>query len=115
MKVLLDTCIAPYVQGELLSLGHDVVWAGGWEEDPGDELILARANQEGRVVITLDKDFGELGILRQMPHHGIIRLVNFRSSHQGKVSAKILATYEGDLEAAAIITAQPGRVRIRRP
>ena len=67
------------------------------------------------MLITLDKDFGELGVLRRMPHHGIVRLVNFRSGHQGTVSAKVLATYAEDLNARAIITTEPGRVRIRRP
>lgn len=115
MKVLLDVCIAPNVERELSALGHEVVWAGAWEESPSDELILAKAFQESRVVITLDKDFGELGVLRQLPHHGIVRLVDFRSIHQGAVSARILSAYAEDLEAGALITAQPGRVRIRRP
>ena len=38
--------------------GHDVVWTGSWEADPGDEEILAHAVREGRVLVTLDKDFG---------------------------------------------------------
>ena len=78
-------------------------------------MMLATAHQEARVLVTLDKDFGELGVLKRAPHHGIIRVVDFPSSDQGKVSAKILATYGEDLQAGAIITAQPGRVRIRRP
>jgi len=77
--------------------------------------MLATAHEEARVLVTLDKDFGELGVLKRLPHHGIIRVVNFPSGDQGKVSAKILATYVEDLQAGAIITAQPGRVRIRRP
>jgi hypothetical protein len=45
------------------SAGHDVVWAGEWHEDPGDEEILERAHVEGRILVTLDKDFGELAIV----------------------------------------------------
>jgi predicted nuclease of predicted toxin-antitoxin system len=115
MKVLLDTCIAPGARDELRAAGHDVVWAGDWKEDPGDEVILAKAHEAGRVLITLDKDFGEFGVVRRTPHRGIIRIVDFRSGHQGAVGAKILAAYADDLIAGAIITAQPGRVRIRRP
>jgi predicted nuclease of predicted toxin-antitoxin system len=115
VKVLLDACIAPSARDQLTILGHEVDWAGDWDADPGDEQVLARAHQEGRVLITLDKDFGELGVPRGMQHHSIIRLVDFPSSLQGLVSAKVLARYSEDLQAGAIITAQPGRVRIRRP
>ncbi len=40
--------------------GHDVVWIR--EDDPGisDFEVLARATTEERILITLDKDFGEL-------------------------------------------------------
>ena len=59
--------------GELVAAGHDVVWAGEWSEDPGDREILAKAHVEGRILVTLDKDFGELAIVRQQSHSGIIR------------------------------------------
>ena len=59
MKVLLDTCVAgALVSPALTEAGHDVVWAGDWDSDPGDEAILAHAHREGRVLVTLDKDFG---------------------------------------------------------
>ncbi len=55
MKVLLDTCVWGGAVGDLRSAGHDVIWAGEWYVDPGDEEIPARAHAEGRVLITLDK------------------------------------------------------------
>lgn len=113
MKVLLDACLSPQAKSELEAAGHDALWAGDWSEDPGDAAILARANQEGRVLVTLDKDFGELGVLHNAPHRGIVRLVNFRSHQQGRACAEILAHYADDLGRAAIITAEPGRIRIR--
>lgn len=73
MKVLLDTCVARLVKAQLESVGHDVVWMGD-EIDPGDEAILTRAYAEGRVLITLDRDFGTLAVLHNRPHCGIIRL-----------------------------------------
>ena len=59
MKVLLDTCVWGGARIPLTEAGHDVVLAGDWSEDPGDVAILARAGAEGRVLVTLDKDFGE--------------------------------------------------------
>ena len=40
MKILLDSCVWGKARGELGSAGHDVVWAGNWPKDPGDEEIL---------------------------------------------------------------------------
>jgi hypothetical protein len=54
-----------------------VVWAGEWPEDPGDEAILATALAHGRILVTLDKDFGELAIVRDASHAGIVRIVGF--------------------------------------
>lgn len=62
MRVLLDTCIWGGVRDALSDAGHDVVWTGDWEEDPGDDEIMGSAFAEGRVLVTLDKDFGTFGL-----------------------------------------------------
>jgi predicted nuclease of predicted toxin-antitoxin system len=80
MKLLLDSCVWGGALRELEDAGYDVVWAGNWREDPGDEEIITRAYSEGRILVTSDKDFGELAIVRGMPHCGILRLVNTYSS-----------------------------------
>ena len=79
MKLLLDTCVWGGVR-EIAATGHDLVWAGSWSEDPGDEEILASAERDGRVLVTLDKDFGELAVVRNQPHGGIIRLVDIAAT-----------------------------------
>lgn len=113
MKLLLDACVWGGGVGELEAAGHDVVWAGTWDEDPGDEEILGRAHAEGRVLVTLDKDFGELAIVRERPHAGIVRLVGFRAQQQAQACVRILEVHSEELAAGAIITAQPGRLRLR--
>ena len=64
--------------------GHNVFWCGDILPDPGDELILRRAVQEQRILVTLDKDFGELVFLRGQRHAGIIRLVEVPSLSQAE-------------------------------
>lgn len=59
MKFLLDVCSSSRSLRTLLTtLGHDVRFVG--EEDPraSDETVLALAHQEGRIVVTEDKDLG---------------------------------------------------------
>jgi len=113
MKLLLDACVWGGACKELETAGHDVLWVGEWKEDPGDEEILERARNEERILVTLDKDFGELAIVHEIPHCGILRLVNFSSKQQAEVCRRALAIYGEELKSGAIVTAEPGRLRIR--
>jgi predicted nuclease of predicted toxin-antitoxin system len=82
MNLLLDTCVWGGAIRELEAAGHNVEWTGQWEQDPGDAEILARAYSERRILVTLDKDFGELAIVRGLPHSGILRLVEFSARNR---------------------------------
>lgn len=113
MKVLLDSCVWSRAKAELIAAGHDVVWSGDWDRDPGDEEILRIAVSESRVLVTLDKDFGELTMLRKRPHCGIVRLVCVRASDQGRACIEVLERYGRELTAGALVTVEPGRVRVR--
>jgi predicted nuclease of predicted toxin-antitoxin system len=115
LKVLLDSCVWGGVRAALSEAGHDVVSAGDWPADPGDEEILDRAHQEARILVTLDKDFGEIAIVRGLPHKGIIRLVNLSTTAQTRMCVAVLAKYRRLLEAGAIITVEAARVRVRPP
>lgn len=113
MKLLIDTCISGIVRDALQAAGHDAVWTGDWPQDPGDDEILDHAHQENRILITLDKDFGELAVVHGHPHSGIIRLVNWTTQQQATTSLLVLKRYSAELESGAIVTAEPGRIRVR--
>lgn len=113
MKVLLDTCIWGGAKNDLVSAGHDVIWTGNWEKDPGDEEILAYAKRENRVLVTLDKDFGELAVVFDLPHSGIVRLVNLSAKEQGQFCLNALKRYGDVLLEGAIVTVERDRIRIR--
>lgn len=98
MKILLDTCIWGGVRKELTDDNHDVIWAGEWDSDPGDAAIIELAYKEGRILITLDKYFGELAIVHNTPHHGIIRVVNFPVQKQGEICLKVWVFMEKSCE-----------------
>jgi predicted nuclease of predicted toxin-antitoxin system len=115
VKILLDTCVWGKAAIELVAAGHDVVWAGDWTTDPGDEQILAQAKSESRVLVTLDKDFGELAIVRGLLHCGIVRLVGIAARHQAAACLHVLKAHGDELQRGAVVTAEPGRLRIRAP
>ena len=96
MKLLLDSCVWGKAADKLRAAGHDVDWSGSWPKDPGDDAILARAHAEERILVTLDKDFGELAIVHGHPHFGILRLVNFSARQQAAACLAVLAAPGAD-------------------
>lgn len=113
MKVLLDACVWGGAASVLTNAGHDVEAVADWPQDPGDTEILRGAFDSSQVVITIDKDFGELAVVRRLPHRGIVRLVGFSAERHGVIAAEVLAKYAAELNAGAIVTVEPGRVRVR--
>ena len=67
LRILANENIAGDAVEALRSRGHDVVWVR--TEAPGslDRQILERAQAEGRVLVTFDKDFGELAFRWGLP------------------------------------------------
>ena len=115
MKLLLDACVWGGAKETLTALGHDVVWAGDWPSDPGDESLLSTASFEQRILVTLDKDFGELAVVLGQAHRGIIRLVGIAARQQAEICQAVLLRYGSELMHGALVTADHSRVRVRSP
>ena len=113
MKVLLDSCMLGNPKSVIAAGGHEVEWVGDWSVDPGDEQILAHAAADRSVLVTINKDFGELAVVRGVPHAGIIRVVGFAAVTQGPVCVAALARYGEGLQAGALVTVEQARIRIR--
>ena len=60
MNFLVDRCAGRRLTQWLQSQGHDALDARELGPDPGDRALLERAVSENRILITMDKDFGEL-------------------------------------------------------
>ncbi len=61
MKFLLDVCVpSRSLAAFLVAHGHDVESALAIDQSASDDHLLALALQNDRVLITEDKDFGEL-------------------------------------------------------
>lgn len=75
MKLLLDESVEYRLAGFLTSLGHDVTAiAADYPSALKDTEVLAIAKDENRILITNDKDFGELVFRRRLAHCGVILL-----------------------------------------
>ena len=60
MRFLVDRCAGHRLAEWLRDEGHDVVEARELGADPGDRALLERAAADGRILVTIDTDFGEL-------------------------------------------------------
>ena len=74
---------------------------------------MALAHREGRILITLDKDYGEIAVVRGQAHAGIIRLTILPAAQLAPTCLMALTRYGLELQAGAIVTIEPGRIRIR--
>ena len=74
MNLFADENVAKVIVYWLRATGHDVLYAA--ESVPGapDAKWLAQAEREQRIVLTADKDFGELIFRDGLNSHGIVLL-----------------------------------------
>ena len=74
MKFIVDECTGTSIA--LWLQKHGYVAFSIFDEMPGisDHKILEKANNENYIIITNDKDFGELIFRDHLPHKGVILL-----------------------------------------
>lgn len=114
MRFLIDRCAGQRLAAWLAGQGHDTKtsWADG-RPDPGDLALLRMAADEGRILITIDSDFGTLVYLLGAAHAGIIRLPDVPAAKRIALMADLLERH-GEILPGAIVTVRGGRIRIAR-
>ncbi len=115
MKFLLDVCVSSRsLEAFLAGAGHDVLSAVAIDPRASDERLLALALEDERVLVTEDKDFGELVFVRKLPHGPIVRLVELTVDEQVTGMREVLELRAGELVGPVIVTVTRGRIRMRR-
>ena len=74
LKFIIDESSGVTLSSVLSSLGHDCINIAQMKPGIEDHEILDLAFKENRILITNDKDFGELIYRKKSPHKGIILL-----------------------------------------
>jgi len=115
VKFLVDRCAGRRLAEWLRAQDHDVLESRELGADPGDEALLALAVREGRVLVTMDKDFGDLVFARGAAHAGMIRLPDVPVARRILLISQVLADIsQSDLEQS-IVTVGDNRIRVSRP
>lgn len=97
-----------------MGTGHDVALAKASRPSESDTDLVARAMTENRVLVTEDKDFGELIFTHRAPHGTIIRLVGMTVAAQVEAMKDLLTNRAHDLIGNSFLTVTRRRIRIRR-
>ncbi len=72
VKFLVDECTGKKLAVLLKKAGYDVLFVGDWKPSASDDEVLQKAKDDKRVLITDDKDFGELIFRLKKPSSGVI-------------------------------------------
>jgi predicted nuclease of predicted toxin-antitoxin system len=114
LRFLVDRCAGRRLADWLIEQGHDVLDSREVGEDPGDEALLKRATAEGRVLVTIDKDFGKFLYLKGEGHRGLVRLPDVLTEVRIRLMEQILTDHGADLAEGAVVTVRGDRIRISR-
>ena len=115
MNFLADENVDRQIVDRLRKDGH-IVWSVA-EMDPGisDDAVLDLANREVALLLTADKDFGELVVRQRRFAQGIvlIRLSGLLPTTKAEIVAFAIKEHSTELSKAfTVIT--PGDIRIRQ-
>ena len=114
MQFIVDESAGTAVAEYLRSIGHDVSVVAEATPQASDQDILTKASTEERILITNDKDFGELIFRSGWSHHGVLllRLRNENSTNRVNVLKAVLEEYADRLAGHFTVATESG-VRIR--
>ena len=114
MRFLADENVPRQVLDRLRSEGLDVTTISALHSGIPDEDVMRAAESEGRVLITADRDFGDLFVRRRLGAGGVIvfQLERLSSAAKAERVAEVIAVHADRLPGHLTVI-EPARTRIR--
>lgn len=114
MNVVADESVDRAIVERLRQDGHAVLYVAESAPSIGDDAVLRRAKETDALLLTADKDFGEISFRLGRIHTGVVLLRLSGLSVQLKVRTVSTVFADRGYElASAFSVISPGRVRIR--
>lgn len=118
MRFLIDNNLSPVLAEELKTAGHDAVHVRDYGlQTATDQVVLAQARGESRVLISTDTDFGTLLAREGADRPSIMlirRLTGRRAAEQAGIILANLDVVSEDLDSGAVVVLTDEWVRVRR-
>ncbi|MGC8644463.1 MAG: DUF5615 family PIN-like protein [Isosphaeraceae bacterium] len=94
--------------------GHDVSWIRTDAPGSKDRDILNRAESEQRILLTFDKDFGELAFQHGLPASCGIVLFRLRAASSAAIAVLVATALQSRTDwAGHFSVVEEGRIRMR--
>ena len=115
MNLLADEGVDRQIVERLRQDGHEVLYVLEMERSLGDEDVLRHANERNALLLTADKDFGELVFRLGRPNAGVVlvRLAGLSPKIKGEIVTAVFRQHAAEMTQAFSVIS-PGMVRIRR-
>lgn len=98
----------------LRGIGHDVAWIRTDSPGSRDQEVLARAVSEQRILLTFDKDFGELAFRSKLPASCGIILFRVTAPTSEYIARLVISALRTDTEWTGHFTVvEKNRIRVR--
>ena len=116
MMLFADESVDRPIVERLRHEGHDTLYVAELSPSITDDDVLREANSRDALLLTEDKDFGELVYRLARVHAGVvlIRLAGLPPLTKADTVAKVLQDHGSELPGAFTVIS-PGAVRIRKP
>ena len=116
MKLLVDEGVEARIVERLRFEDHDVEYIAELASGITDDDVLDRANRGQRLLVTVDKDFGELVFRLRRVTAGVllVRLSGFSSNDKAEAVTGAVRDHGNEMSGAFTVVS-PGLVRIRPP
>ena len=116
MNLMADENIDRGIVERLRLDGHQVDWIAELSPSVSDEDVLRRAAASQAVLVTEDKDFGELVYRRGLSHAGVllVRLEGLDNVAKAEIVSVAVRSNAAELPGAFAVVAHDS-VRLRRP
>lgn len=115
MRCLADEGVDRQIVDMLREAGHEVLYVAEIEPGISDQVVLERSRERGVLLVTTDKDFGELVFRQGLYTNGVVllRLAGLSQSKKAETVANVFAQHGSEM-AQAFSVISPNMVRIRR-
>jgi predicted nuclease of predicted toxin-antitoxin system len=114
MNLFVDESVDRQIVDRLRQEGYEVEYVAELSPSVTDDEVLRQANNRKAILVTADKDFGELVFRQNRVHGGVILLRVFGVSTGVKADllVELLRAHIGELPGAFAVLS-PGALRIR--
>jgi predicted nuclease of predicted toxin-antitoxin system len=116
VKIVADENLESQIVHRLRLLGHEVLYVAEMDSGIDDDTVLERSRHSNAILLTSDKDFGELVFRQRLLHSGVVlvRLAGHTPDRKADIVAFVFESHGHELPGKFTVVGDR-TLRIREP